>query len=956
MENPYALTIYKEVFPSLPKIETIVQNILPREGTIPELPPNNFSNIHNIVIPELIPPHTTDLSRILRGFALVFSNTGGNLAWMVAVPGTLLILSLSRRFWPKKKQPIPIHPPPMPVVKKNSPNHHLGIEIPGEGLFVLDYSNPNIRRILQEYGQRIQHLSNEAQNDNMPARIVLGENSYNLSNPHAIYLCREMIHKIQKTSALPPPEVDLPRLMPPAGIEVEKITKQLDWEAIENYVSQHCPGVPFNKVKEMASEGIQIIQKLRKNEKIEQTNLDNKLAAVCWGFMAHAITKGQPFVEGTFDINDPDNRIFHFFLPTLYGRASSHYKKRTISFEKGPWSGYGHFGLDLNMLPSGKRSVMMGRIETRDRSNRTYLKMENWGANLNVRTDPRALANFHQVVAHSLEFFESQAKHNLPGIFGEVGGGLHMRKEHMLLKDKEKITQFIQEAQKHDPSIQMSDLNEYGFQDAIPCLEDLTHNNHLRSDLQKEIEEYLDQLHARYDRLPHRKGNEIAVGDSILDYEVQSSAADEDFEIFEPDGEDGISEWKIAYDRLMSTDYLSNHTVITFGNLLEKEKDCTFVPDLLIPGMAESREDKQAFAESIISKAITKSKKGPIFIPCILDNPAKRIPFIGSYFSDHIVVVTVENGNWEYYDPQGTKLEDETRNVLGFDLSPQKLFTSFIQGNSVMSNTNSQQKDRVNCGTLVCNYMFERREKTLKEISLEDLDPIQMRLNLAAQLKRKHDPLALKEAMDPADVTARLDFEHARCYSKETYKLLQENAQHYLKEETLDKDRIFDQINKDLKRDGDGMNRFSLNGVEFDGLKEKNAQAIFQELLKTGRAEKEILTLMTLLQQGVFGSIEMAIWKDLDIVGPDSGFQIRGQGPFIAKLCKKKNQAIREYNIETKGKQILLNCSSFYEVVASDSEKSAYREDPYGILKVNVQLDLDKREANESWQVTEIIH
>lgn len=172
------------------------------------------------------------------------------------------------------------------------------------------------------------------------------------------------------------------------ALSLEEPLKTPDWVAFNSYVQQHCFGIDPMRAKEKALRGLQLIQKLHRNEPVEQDNLEEKLSDACWGLMLSAITRGQAFVEGTFDLTDPGHRLFHFFMPILYGRSSSHYKKRVIPVTEGYWKGYGHFGYDIgrdgqNDLPAYKRTVMLGRIITRDGTDRTYLKMENWGANLN---------------------------------------------------------------------------------------------------------------------------------------------------------------------------------------------------------------------------------------------------------------------------------------------------------------------------------------------------------------------------------------------------------------------------------------------------------------------------------------------------------------------------------------------------------------------------------------------
>jgi len=429
--------------------------------------------------------------------------------------------------------------------------------------------------------------------------------------------------------------------------------------------------------------------------------------------------------------------------------------------------------------------------------------------------------------------------------------------------------------------------------------------------------------------------------------------------------EEQISEHEFVSQRFLDSKMLSNHSVKIFGDFLQETKKCIVVYDLLFPDL-EKKSPKELYEKKY---RYLEDYLGPIFIPFILKNAYKGIPLIGPYLRDHIVVLTYQKGKWEYYDSKGIQLENETRKILGLGIKPHTLLQFFQKDATALSNRTVHQNDRTNCGAFVCHYMYQQTEKSLEEISKQTkIDPSKMRRQLSSLLRKEEQaeepldeddfvciPHLLKSATCPADITARLKSEQARSYKKRATELLNENAKPYLVDGAIDKASVFKQIDKDLPRSGEGMTRFTLNGTVYDGSKGKDAEALFEELMKTERDENEILTFMTLLQQGVFGSIEMAIWKDLDILGPDSGMQVRGQGPFLAKSCKEKGLPFRTYNIRIEGGNIFLDCSSFYEVIASDLAKATFREVPYGILEALVQLDLVAGTASESWRVKEVI-
>ena len=358
---------------------------------------------------------------------------------------------------------------------------------------VFDMSAPQATDRLNAFLQKLPPL-------NAPLEIILQKND----GPETLRIVPQRATQLLEDNAPQPPSI------------LEEPAQTINWGKFQDYVNVHCPGIDFEKeAKPLAQEGIEIYQKLYRNEHVEPTNLEDKLRAVCFGLMAHAANKEQPFVEGTFDIKDPGHRLFHFFFPALYGRSSSHYQSRAIPFEDGIWKDYAHFGCDLEKLPAGKRTVVMGRIETRDQSQRIYLKMENWGANLNFYSDSNARANFLQVLNHTLEFFQSQGN-KISSWIPPVGEGHNTRKEHLPEDDIRKINAFRNKIESPGNS---PDIEAYGLQDAIPFLQKALDSD-INLELKKQIKAYLEEIKGRYDNLSSRKGNEVNIEDSLAGIKV----------------------------------------------------------------------------------------------------------------------------------------------------------------------------------------------------------------------------------------------------------------------------------------------------------------------------------------------------------------------------------------------------------------------------------------------------
>lgn len=314
-------------------------------------------------------------------------------------------------------------------------------------------------------------------------------------------------------------------------------TNSLDWvhlddtqlteeDRFKEYVMNHCGQISLEIAYGRALKGLKFYRSFYNGQipifpDHSDELLKEQLADMCWGFMFQACMKNQSFIEGTFDIRDEGYRIFNYFRPILYGRYSSHYKRRIIKdiTDRSEWS---HFGCDYEIgnLPAGKRSVMLGCINTRDGSERIYIKMENFGANLDVMQDPTAQAYCLHPIAHTAEFILSQSKHLAPSIFGEAGNCPDMHKEHILIQDKKKIQNFLTLISELFNISNSVNIEEYGFQDFILFLEKniLNLGNELNNEqlnLINRINVYLEELKERYDYLEYRKGDEVIINDPL---------------------------------------------------------------------------------------------------------------------------------------------------------------------------------------------------------------------------------------------------------------------------------------------------------------------------------------------------------------------------------------------------------------------------------------------------------
>ncbi|CCB88877.1 hypothetical protein [Simkania negevensis] len=214
-------------------------------------------------------------------------------------------------------------------------------------------------------------------------------------------------------------------------------------------------------------------------------------------------------------------------------------------------------------------------------------------------------------------------------------------------------------------------------------------------------------------------------------------------------------------------------------------------------------------------------------------------------------------------------------------------------------------------------------------------------------LRKKFDPVQLKEASEPEEVYTFLKQVSPKVFFSTADAQVQANVKHYQEKSSVNSQKLYGQINKDLSRDHGGASQVLLNGKAVESAKD-----LFAALSKCSKSQDEVLGWMSLIQQGLFGGIEDSIWNDLDIKGFDSGFQIRGHGPIV-----EKKPVIRTYNITThEGRKPEIFASSYYELIANDyDKKQIIRDQAYAVLLSQCKIDLEMNQAVSTWRVDEII-
>lgn len=694
----------------------------------------------------------------------------------------------------------------------------------------------------------------------------------------------------------------------------EKSKKKPDWEKFEDLVLEHCPNVNCETAKYYAKLGVNLINDLHAGNKIEPKDLEKKFIAVCWGLWFQSIENGQAFKEGTIVLDGTE--IFDFFLPFMYGRSSSHFPKQAIPIEEGPWKGYSHFGFDPKLpLPAGKGTILMGKIQFDPKGpQKTYLKMETHGTRFSL--NPTVLWG---TLMHGYEFARNQVARK----FFDIDSGELKRKEHLLEDDRKVIQNICSKAQKHI-SFVMPDLKNYGFLHAIPLLENLSESEKVPCELKEDIAAYLQDLVKRFGTIKGRKGNEVIVNEMNDFYVSKVNDADEIITTFTILGKDAEDESKKSCEKFLGKTYLSQNDFIELAGLIQNP-DSLFLSKFLFP-----RENTIEEFNAIIARKCQEYER--TYIPLILNNR-------GYFYSTEKTVLLIhEKGKWTYFDPAGGRFETESGIVSGFDCPIQKLFNKDIE-------TKLSRNPGVNDRWQICHYMMEQQnwieEKNLA-LSFKNL-----KQELLNALRIRYAPY--NEATDQNFVYEKLKHESERTKKQKLNAILGQNIQDYTYGEEIDRQALFKQIDKDLTR---GCT-YTINECSLSDYGIYSAQDLYHYFKSTlNKNKEEILRLMSLLQQGAFGSLIIKLRQEMKIGGFDSPFDIRGQG----KTSEKQGlQRKVDLDIQSDG-SIRIACTTPIEFISTDPERiNLWRDQPYALLEGKVEIDTSTESAFESWKVLKII-
>lgn len=133
----------------------------------------------------------------------------------------------------------------------------------------------------------------------------------------------------------------------------------------------------------------------------DQEAYSESIRYLLWYYFALATIKGQSFTEGTFVVEDPDQRILAFLQNEFnsYGRISTHFGDVTKAIGQKE-NKANQKGLDLKRsLPENKSTLLFGKVDDAF----TFIKPENHG-----------LVNWSDIFFHTVDVVFCQTRKQLP--------------------------------------------------------------------------------------------------------------------------------------------------------------------------------------------------------------------------------------------------------------------------------------------------------------------------------------------------------------------------------------------------------------------------------------------------------------------------------------------------------------------------------------------------------------
>lgn len=149
---------------------------------------------------------------------------------------------------------------------------------------------------------------------------------------------------------------------------------------LEAFCNLWCPGMSEDKARELINKGRELYLAIQQGK---AQGTEDDLLNLTWFLMYKSIQKKQGYEEGTFVIEDPEQKVYKFLLAStgekgnkVYSRKSTHYVGRSPS---------SHFGLDIFRpeMPAQKRTLLFAMVKNHGSNEEVlFIKPENYSAKL----------------------------------------------------------------------------------------------------------------------------------------------------------------------------------------------------------------------------------------------------------------------------------------------------------------------------------------------------------------------------------------------------------------------------------------------------------------------------------------------------------------------------------------------------------------------------------------------
>jgi hypothetical protein len=237
-----------------------------------------------------------------------------------------------------------------------------------------------------------------------------------------------------------------------------------------------------------------------------------QIVSLMWGIYDIAVEKDGPFWDGTIIIVDPHKRFFSFlteYAHTLW-KGESHAPRYAVPLSHAYPRHSSHFpevkttqwGIDMRspegtalekLLPTAKRHLLFGRLSQK----RTFIKFEEYGLCIPDGS----------IISHGLGYVQSVLRKAM-----RMNDGRYTRREDIPYTLQKSYQKLARRAQNRGYALQKSPLS---IAEMVKEAERLLKSKSLH----KRAHKFINAIHAHYDFIEIRRGNEVIISAKCDDLE-----------------------------------------------------------------------------------------------------------------------------------------------------------------------------------------------------------------------------------------------------------------------------------------------------------------------------------------------------------------------------------------------------------------------------------------------------